>query len=74
MTNLTIAIKLLNPGGCITFHDAVSWDGVNQALKELEEKYKNQARIKVYGNKKIAKLFKKINRSIDGIGCFELLE
>ncbi len=74
MTNFAIAIKLLNPGGCIAFHDTVSWDGVNQALKQLAKKYKNKARVRIYGNKKIAKLFNKIKRPIDGVGSFELLK
>lgn len=81
MTNFAIALNLLNPGGCIAFHDAVSWEGVNKALKELKIKYKDKAKVSIYdniyGNRIVAKVLgkvKRIDEPVDGVGCFELLK
>lgn len=70
MNNFEIALELLNDGGCITFHDALSSEGVNQTLKELEIKYRGKAKVKIYGARFKDKHF--INKRNDGIGFFQL--
>jgi len=71
------ALKLLNPGGMMLFHDALTWKGVNQALKEISEEFKGRARVEiidgsdVFGHPALAQEPAKV---ADGIGFFRLLE
>jgi predicted O-methyltransferase YrrM len=71
MLNFKLAIKILNKGGVIVFHDALSWEGVEKALNEIDIEYLGKAKVKVYGifHRKLLKL---IGRANDGIGVFEL--
>lgn len=72
MNNFEIAIELLNKNGCIAFHDALTWQGVDKALKEIKSRFGSQAEVHTYGklDKTILKLF---GISNDGIGFFRLL-
>ncbi|MCH8030163.1 MAG: class I SAM-dependent methyltransferase [Candidatus Dadabacteria bacterium] len=73
MSHFEIAARLLNVGGCIVFHDALSWEGVSRALEELGAEYSGMAEVKIYGGLDrvvLNKLFGKLN---DGIGVFRLL-
>lgn len=72
MNNFEIATGLLNDGGSISFHDALSWMGVNQAVKEIKAKYHDEAEVNIYGNID-KKIFNPFNIHIDGIGLFRLL-
>lgn len=72
MNNFDIAVELLEENGCIAFHDALTWEGVDKALKEIKFQFKNKAEVHVYGklDKAILKLFRAGN---DGIGFFRLI-
>ncbi len=72
MNNFEIATGLLNDGGSISFHDALSWMGVNKALGELKVSYRDKAEVNIYGNID-RKIFKPFKIHIDGIGFFRLL-
>jgi predicted O-methyltransferase YrrM len=72
MNNFEIAAGLLNDGGSISFHDALSWMGVNQAVKEIKVKYHDKAEVDLYGNID-KKIFNPFHIHIDGIGFFRLL-
>jgi predicted O-methyltransferase YrrM len=70
MNNFELSLALLKPGGCIAFHDALSWEGVNRALKELRIDYYHKAEVKIMG-----KLLRRISNPFfhcDGIGLFQL--
>ena len=72
MENFEIASELLNARGCIAFHDALSWEGVNRALKEMKAKFNQRAEVNIYGgiDKRVLKLMDTHN---DGIGLFRFL-
>jgi predicted O-methyltransferase YrrM len=70
MLNFKLAVKMLNKGGVIVFHDAISWEGVERALKEIYIEYLGKAKVTVYGRFH-RKLLKLIGRANDGIGVFE---
>ena len=72
MNNFEIATGLLNDGGSIAFHDALSWMGVNKALKELKVKYRDGAEVGIYGSADRA-LFRPFGVHIDGVGLFRPL-
>ena len=72
MLNFKLAVKMLNKGGVIVFHDAISWEGVERALKEIDVEFSGKATVKVYG-KFHRKLLKLIGRANDGIGVFEFI-
>jgi predicted O-methyltransferase YrrM len=67
--NFEICLDLLNRGGIIAFHDAVSWSDVNRALNDLEEKYAGKAHVKIFGAKRRYPFIK-----IDGIGFFQFIK
>jgi hypothetical protein len=69
MNNFEIATGLLNDRGSISFHDALSWMGVNKALGELKVSYHDKAEVNIYGNID-RKIFKPFKIHIDGIGLF----
>jgi len=73
MNNFETAIGLLNEGGCITFHDAISWEGVDEALRNLRVRYDGRAEVKIYGNFDRAVLTFLRKPFNDGIGLFRLL-
>lgn len=84
MKNFAIAFNLLNDGGCIAFHDAVSWEEVNKALQDIKLEFKDKAIVKIYGNT-IVKMYRnkilgkvmsklKLPPEVDGIGFFKLLK
>ncbi len=72
MNNFETAIGILNNRGTIAFHDALSWMGVNRAVKEIKVKYHDEAEVNIYGNIDRA-IFKSFGVHIDGIGSFRLL-
>lgn len=72
MNNFEIAKGLLNDGGVICFHDALSWMGVNQAVKEIKARYRDEAEVDIYGSTDRA-VFKPFGVHIDGVGFFRLL-
>ncbi|MBW4648109.1 MAG: class I SAM-dependent methyltransferase [Kastovskya adunca ATA6-11-RM4] len=73
MENFAIALNLLSDGGCIAFHDVLTWKGVNDALQELSLKYQSKAEVKIYGKLDKQVLERVFNKSNDGIGSFRLL-
>lgn len=71
------ALPLLNPGGMMIFHDALTWPGVNQALNEIKSKYINRAKIEIIDGSDIFKhpmLKNEPSKVADGIGYFQLLK
>ena len=72
MNNFGTAIGLLNEKGTINFHDALSWTGVNRALKDIKTEYGEKADVSVYGriDRMLLRPFRVQN---DGIGFFRLL-
>jgi len=71
MNDFEIASAILNDLGSISFHDAISWAGVNRALKDIKTKYRDRAEVGIYGNLERL-LFKPIGLHTDGIGFFRL--
>ncbi len=71
MNNFEVAYGLLDKGGSIVFHDALSWPDVTKALLEMKETYKNRAEVTIYGaaDRKILRQLKIHN---DGLGVFKL--
>ena len=70
------ALKLLAPGGSIIFHDAVSWTGVNRALREFRVEFDGMARVEILEGRGVfdhPKLAAEKIRHSDGIGYFKLL-
>ncbi len=68
--NFDIALRLLCPGGVLAFHDALSWEGVNRALTEIQSEYRGKAEVKILGgvdHRVFGGIFRK---STDGIGVF----
>lgn len=72
MNNFELASGMLNDRGSISFHDALSWMGVNEALGELKVSFHDRADVNIYGCID-RKFFKPFNIHIDGIGLFRLL-
>lgn len=72
MNNFEIARSLITPGGCIAFHDALSWEGVSKALHEIAVLFDGKASIEILGQRDL-KWLKMIGRANDGIGIFRLL-
>lgn len=71
--NFAISRHLTNPGSCMLFHDAISWDGVNQLLRELAADYKGRADVGIFAHPEIFEhpaLREEPMRHIDGIGYF----
>ena len=62
----------MNERGTINFHDALSWMGVNKAIKEIKAKYNERAEVDIYGNIDRI-LLKTLRGNNDGIGFFRLL-
>ncbi len=70
------ALPLLNPGGMILFHDAITWNGVNQALMNIREEFKNRAHVEIIDSSNIfdhPMLANEPSNVSDGIGIFQLL-
>ncbi len=72
MNNFGTSIGLLNKSGVISFHDALSWMGVNRAIKELKANYSGRAEVDIYGSLD-KRIFSPLNVHIDGVGLFRLL-
>jgi len=71
MNNFELASGMLNDGGSIGFHDALSWTGVNKAIKEIKVNYRDRAEVDIYGSTDRA-VFKPLGAHIDGVGFFRL--
>lgn len=70
------ALKLLNPGGMMLFHDALTWKGVNQALNEVRVEFTGKANVDIVDGSNIFShpfLTNEPVKVADGIGYFELL-
>ncbi len=70
--NFGIALQLLNPGGCIAFHDALSWAGVRNALRRIARDYAGEALTVTYGRLDHVVLKRGLGKHTDGIGFFKL--
>ena len=74
--NFDHAVKLLNPKGTIIFHDALTWEGVNKALMEIKEAWKERASLYIIDSSEILNhpALDKIvgSKACDGIGVFTL--
>ncbi len=69
------ALRLLEPGGMMLFHDALSWKGVNQALREFKVEFDGTARVEILDGTDVfahPKLQSEAIKSGDGIGLFKL--
>jgi predicted O-methyltransferase YrrM len=67
--NFNLSLKMLAQGGCIVFHDALSWDGVEKALEDIAIEFRGKATVEILG-KGDRRLLRLIGRSNDGIGIF----
>lgn len=72
ISNFEVALNLVNKGGCIVFHDVLSWNDVRQALEDIENKYTKRIKLEILGNfeRYLLKLIKKSN---DGIALIKIL-
>lgn len=72
MLNFGLALTMLKKGGVIAFHDAISWEGVEKALKDIADEYKGMALVEIYGHshRNLLKLFGRAN---DGVGVFRFV-
>jgi predicted O-methyltransferase YrrM len=69
------ALRLLEPGGMMLFHDALTWKGVNQALREFKVEFDGTARVEILDGTNVfdhPKLQSEIIKAADGIGLFKL--
>jgi len=73
MNNFEIAVRLLNKGGAIVFHDVLSREGVKNGLSDIRERYKGKAEVEILGERD-RKLLAIIGRANDGIGVFTFYE
>ena len=77
MDDFRCALPLLSPGGFMLFHDALTWKGVNQALKELQQEFSGTAEVLILDGSTIyehPRLEREASRAAaDGIGFFRLL-
>ena len=65
--DFAVALKLLNPGGTVVFHDAISWAGVARLLSELKPKYK----ISIMGRAIDVVGKRLVNKGMDGIAVLQ---
>jgi predicted O-methyltransferase YrrM len=65
--DFAVALKLLNPGGTVVFHDAISWSGVSRLLTELKPRYK----ISVLGRALDTVGKRLANKGMDGIAVLQ---
>jgi len=72
ISNFEVAFNLVNKGGCIVFHDVLSWNDVRQALEHIENKYTKRIKLEILGNFE-RYLLKLINKSNDGIALIKIL-
>jgi len=71
--NFHTCLEMLNPGGVILFHDAITWDGVARCIGELQEKYAGAAEVGVINALDIydhPALAAEPMRQCDGIGYY----
>ncbi len=72
--NIRIALHLLEAKGCIAFHDAISWAGVNAALQELAKDYAGRGEMKILGRLDHFIFQSILGKHTDGIGFFRRRE
>lgn len=72
MRDFEIAVRLLNPGGCIAFHDAIGWKDVAQAMRQISEAYSSRATVRTIGVLDHAILWKVFRKFNSGVGVFTL--
>jgi predicted O-methyltransferase YrrM len=65
--DLKASLKLLNPGGVIVFHDAISWSGVARLMREQKANYK--IRVSGHALNVVGKAI--ANKGMDGIAVLE---
>ncbi len=68
LRDFAVARSLLNPGGCIVFHDALSWAGVRKALGTIDAEERD-GEVVVLGPR-LARARKLLG--VDGIGTYHL--
>ncbi|NCC61534.1 MAG: hypothetical protein EOM12_11465 [Verrucomicrobiae bacterium] len=76
MDGFNHAVNLLNPGGIIIFHDALTWKGVNQAMHDIKIQFSDKANVEIIDGSNIFShplLLNEHSKVADGIGYFELL-
>jgi predicted O-methyltransferase YrrM len=71
--NFQIALGLLRDGGCIAFHDALSWEGVNTALDEIRRENADSAEVRIFGKLDHWVFQGLLRKHTDGIGFFRKL-
>jgi predicted O-methyltransferase YrrM len=71
--NFAIAERLLSPGGCIAFHDPLSWTGVREALEEIRKRFAGRARVEIFGKVDALVLGRLFGKHASGIGYFRAL-
>lgn len=69
--NFRLAVGMLEQGGCILFHDPLSWPEVGRFIDEIKEEYRGRADVAIYGRFDQTML-RLIGRKNDGIGYFRL--
>jgi predicted O-methyltransferase YrrM len=74
MENFRIALQLLEPGGCLAFHDALSWQGVYDALQEIGSTYSSKAETRIFGQMDHRVFQGWLGKHTGGIGFFKLHE
>jgi predicted O-methyltransferase YrrM len=67
LSDFTEAAKVLTPGGCIAFHDAISWPSVSSAIRKIALRYGLTATVGIRGSAFRAVLGA---GACDGIGTF----
>jgi predicted O-methyltransferase YrrM len=72
MENFRIALRLLEPGGCLAFHDALSWQGVYDALQEIGSTYAGKAETRILGQLDHRVFQGWFGKHTGGIGFFKL--
>jgi predicted O-methyltransferase YrrM len=65
LTNFAEALPLLNPGGCVAFHDALTWPDVGDALAEIAERCADIGEVEMRGKGVPAE-------ACEGVGVFRL--
>lgn len=74
--NFRHAVRLLNPGGFLLFHDVLTWPSVRDALTDLQAEYGGAARLEVLSGLEVFEhpaMRSFSQKASDGIGLFRLL-
>ena len=69
LSNFAEALKLVRPGGCIAFHDAITWPDVGRALGRIATQHADIGEVEILGHDFLQH---GPAGSCDGIGVFRL--